>query len=114
MQADIYRALSNFVREGRPNRLVLLHGPNGSAKSTMAGCIMGALENYSTLDEGALYRFHWVFPSQKTIRGSLGFSHDKSAASAAQSFAIMEKGRIVATGRGDELTDNLIRRHLAV
>jgi urea transport system ATP-binding protein len=36
------------------------------------------------------------------------------ARSAAQSFAIMEKGRIVATGRGDELTDDLIRRHLAV
>jgi urea transport system ATP-binding protein len=36
------------------------------------------------------------------------------ARSAAQSFAIMEKGRIVATGRGDELTDNLIHRHLAV
>ena len=36
------------------------------------------------------------------------------ARSAAQSFAIMEKGRIVASGRGDELTDNLIHRHLAV
>jgi serine protein kinase len=86
VQEEIYRALSNFVREGRPNRLVLLHGPNGSAKSTIAACIMAALEHYSTLDEGALYRFHWVFPSQKTIRGSLGFGHDKSAA-AAQSYA---------------------------
>jgi predicted Ser/Thr protein kinase len=81
VQADIYRALSNFVREGRPNRLVLLHGPNGSAKSTIAQCMMAALENYSTLDEGALYRFHWVFPSQKTIRGSLGFGHDKNGGS---------------------------------
>jgi hypothetical protein len=35
VQEEIYRALSNFVREGRPNRLVLLHGPNGSAKSTI-------------------------------------------------------------------------------
>ncbi len=87
VQSEIYRALSNFVREGRPNRLVLLHGPNGSAKSTIAACIMGALENYSSLDEGALYRFHWVFPSQKTIRGSLGFSHEKNASSATQSFA---------------------------
>jgi predicted Ser/Thr protein kinase len=78
VQEDIYRALSNFVREGRPNRLVLLHGPNGSAKSTIAQCMMAALEHYSTLDEGALYRFHWVFPSQKTIRGSLGFGHDKA------------------------------------
>jgi predicted Ser/Thr protein kinase len=87
VQEEIYRALSNFVREGRPNRLLLLHGPNGSAKSTIAQCMMAALEHYSTLDEGALYRFNWVFPSQKTLRGSLGFSHDKSAAAAAQSFA---------------------------
>ena len=33
VQEEIYRALSNFVQEGRPNRLVLLHGPNGSAQS---------------------------------------------------------------------------------
>src|SRR5678816_2195172 len=43
VQEDLYRALSNFVREGRPNRLPLLHGPNGSAKSTVAACIMNAL-----------------------------------------------------------------------
>ena len=34
LQGELYRALSNFVRQGRVNRLVLLHGPNGSAKST--------------------------------------------------------------------------------
>jgi serine protein kinase len=87
VQGEIYRALSNFVREGRPNRLVLLHGPNGSAKSTIAACIMAALERYSTLDEGALYRFHWVFPSQKTIRGSLGFANEKTKGVAAHSYA---------------------------
>src|SRR5690606_27657544 len=38
VQAEIYRVLSNFVREGRPNRLILLHGPNGSAKSTIFAC----------------------------------------------------------------------------
>jgi len=73
VQEEIYRSISNFAREGRPNRLVLLHGPNGSAKSTIAYCLMAALQHYSTLDEGALYRFHWVFPSNKTIRGALGF-----------------------------------------
>jgi serine protein kinase len=87
VQEDIYRALSNFVREGRPNRLVLLHGPNGSAKSTIAQCMMAALEQYSLLDDGALYRFHWVFPSQKTIRGSLGFGHDKSSGKGVDSYA---------------------------
>jgi predicted Ser/Thr protein kinase len=73
LQGEIYRVLANFVQEGRPNRLVLMHGPNGSAKSTIAGCILRALEHYSMLDEGALYRFHWVFPSHKTTRGSIGF-----------------------------------------
>jgi predicted Ser/Thr protein kinase len=79
VQNEIHRALSNFVREGRPNRLVLLHGPNGSAKSTIVGCLMRGLEHYSTLDEGALYRFNWVFPSTKTIRGSLGFGQGHAA-----------------------------------
>ena len=88
VQGEIYRAVSNFVREGRPNRLVLLHGPNGSAKSTIAACIMAALEDYSTLDVGALYRFHCrSSPRREAIRGSLGFAHDKATSGVAQSFA---------------------------
>lgn len=74
VQGELYRVLSNFVREGRPNRVVLMHGPNGSAKSTAASCLMLALEHYSSLDEGALYRFHWVFPNQGKLRGSIGFT----------------------------------------
>ncbi|MEO6603798.1 MAG: serine protein kinase PrkA [Polyangiaceae bacterium] len=77
VQAEIYRALSNFAREGRANRVLLVHGPNGSAKSTIAACIARALEHYSLLDEGALYRFHWVFPTQATLRGSIGFGGKK-------------------------------------
>jgi predicted Ser/Thr protein kinase len=79
LQAEIYRVLCNFVREGRANRLILMHGPNGSAKSTVAACVLRALEHYATLDEGALYRFHWVFPSRKTVRGSIGFGGEVKA-----------------------------------
>ena len=50
-QAQLYRALSGFVRDGMPSRLVLLHGPNGSAKSTLLRCIGQALEHYSSLDD---------------------------------------------------------------
>lgn len=74
VQGELFRILENFVREGRANRVVLLHGPNGSAKSTAAACLMRALEQYSSLDEGALYRFHWVFPNQSKLRGSIGFT----------------------------------------
>ncbi|HEY2745991.1 MAG TPA: serine protein kinase PrkA, partial [Polyangia bacterium] len=73
VQARVYRVISNFVREGTVNKLVLLHGPNGAAKSTFVSCIVRALEFYSTLDEGALYRFNWIFPSQKLQKGGLGF-----------------------------------------
>ena len=83
VQEEIYRSISNFVREGRPNRLVLLHGPNGSAKSTIVACIMRALEDYSTIDEGMLYRFNWVFPSSKTLRGSLGFGQKEATSTVA-------------------------------
>ncbi|HVY46408.1 MAG TPA: serine protein kinase PrkA [Minicystis sp.] len=97
LQAEIYRSLSNFVQEGRANRLILMHGPNGSAKSTIAGCVLRALEHYSTLDEGALYRFHWVFPSRKTMRGSIGFGGEgKHAPSAGESYAHLEDDQIDA------------------
>ena len=72
-QARVYRALRNFTREGRTNKLLLLHGPNGSAKSTLVACLARALEYYSTLDEGALYRFNWIFPSQKIGKSGIGF-----------------------------------------
>ena len=79
VQGELYRALSNFVREGAPKRVLLTHGPNGSAKSTLAACVMRGLEHYSRLDEGALYRFHWVFPNQGKLRGSIGFSQKGGA-----------------------------------
>lgn len=61
VQERFYRALRNFTNQGRLNQLLLMHGPNGSAKSTFAACVMRALEHYSTREEGALYRFSWVF-----------------------------------------------------
>jgi predicted Ser/Thr protein kinase len=69
VQSEIYRVLGNFVRSGRVNKLILLHGPNGSAKSSIVAAIIRATEAYSQLPEGALYRFNWVFPSEKRVRG---------------------------------------------
>jgi serine protein kinase len=77
VQNRIYRALTNFVNEGVSNKLVLLHGPNGSAKSTLVRCIGRALQNYSTRDDGALYRINWIFPGQKISRSGIGFSGSK-------------------------------------
>lgn len=96
VQAQIYRILRNFTREGRPNRLPLLHGPNGSAKSTIARCIMLALEHYSKSDQGALYRFHWVFPSRRSTRGAIGFGGTADGRLDADSYAHLAEEEIDA------------------
>ncbi|OFZ21338.1 MAG: serine protein kinase [Bdellovibrionales bacterium GWB1_55_8] len=45
---------------GTEKRVLLLHGPVGSAKSTIARLLKKGLERYSKTDEGALYTFRWV------------------------------------------------------
>ncbi|MDF3066046.1 MAG: hypothetical protein K0R38_1647 [Polyangiaceae bacterium] len=94
VQLELYRALNNFVREGRPNRVLMLHGPNGSAKSTVAACLMRALEHYSSEDQGALYRFHWVFPSERTLRGAIGFGGKIPAQRDTDSYAHLTEEQI--------------------
>jgi serine protein kinase len=44
---------------GPERRVILLHGPVGSSKSTVARLLKRALEEYSRQDEGALYTFSW-------------------------------------------------------
>ena len=86
----IYKALGNFVRLGRVNKLLLLHGPNGSAKSSIVAAIMRAMEAYSRTPQGALYRFNWLFPSERTLHGgALGF-REKGEAKDLPSFADLE------------------------
>ncbi|MCK6570962.1 serine protein kinase PrkA [Myxococcota bacterium] len=73
VQEQVFGLVQDFVREGRVNKLILLHGPNGSAKSSFIACILRALEHYSREPEGALYSFNWVFPTRKLERTSIGF-----------------------------------------
>lgn len=47
-------------RYGPEKRVILLHGPVGSAKSTIARLLKKGLEHYSRTDEGALYTYEWV------------------------------------------------------
>jgi len=47
-------------RYGTEKRVLLLHGPVGSAKSTIVRLLKKGLEAYSKTNEGALYTFTWV------------------------------------------------------
>lgn len=45
---------------GPEKRVILLHGPVGSAKSTIARLLKKGLEAYSKTDEGQLFTYSWV------------------------------------------------------
>ncbi|MBX5480354.1 MAG: serine protein kinase PrkA [Myxococcaceae bacterium] len=94
VQNAVYRLLGNFVRAGRVNKLILLHGPNGSAKSTFVNALKHALEVYSREPEGALYRVNWIFPTEKLVRGSIGFGGDRSGAGNLETYAHLEPENI--------------------
>ncbi len=44
---------------GTERRILLLHGPVGSSKSTIARLLKKGMEYYSKLEDGALYTFSW-------------------------------------------------------
>jgi serine protein kinase len=62
------RALANLLnvlksaahRYGSERRVLLLHGPVGSSKSTIVRLLKKGLERYSHTDEGALYSYGWL------------------------------------------------------
>jgi predicted Ser/Thr protein kinase len=93
VQQAFYRVLGHFVREGRINRLVMLHGPNGSAKSTFVHCIMKALEHYSETEEGAQYYFSWIFPRGRDGR-PIGFGSTDQSMPQGNTFAYLPDGSI--------------------
>ena len=91
VQNEIYRILKGLAEEGRTDKLVLLHGPNGSSKTTVINLIFRGLEHYSRTDEGALYQFAWIFPKPQRSEDRLGFSRERREvdAAAADTYAFL-------------------------
>src|SRR5207302_4838405 len=55
---------------GTEKRVILLHGPVGSSKSTIARLLKKGMEEYSRTPDGALYTYEWVLPVElKHITG---------------------------------------------
>jgi len=51
-------------RYGTEKRVLLLHGPVGSSKSTIVRLLKKGLESYSRTPEGALYTYAWVMSAE--------------------------------------------------
>lgn len=98
---ELYRLLEGFVCSGYPSKLLLLHGPNGSSKTSTVEAISHAMQEYSKAEEGAVYRFNWVFPADRdatpSSRGDtapIGFTADKTGKEDAASFALLDEKKI--------------------
>lgn len=71
-QNQIYNYVCSFA-ENRINKIILLHGPNGAAKTSLIASIMGAMEDYSRKPEGAVFTFNWIFSDMGEKEAGLGF-----------------------------------------
>lgn len=54
---------------GTEKRVLLLHGPVGSAKSSISRLLKKGLEHYSKTDEGAMYTYEWIDEEASDILG---------------------------------------------
>lgn len=96
VQEHVYRALRSFVQQRMNNKLLLLHGPNGSAKSSLVAALMAGMERYSREPGGAMYTFNWVFPADKVTKGGMGISGTSSRREGLGSYARLPDEEIVA------------------
>lgn len=102
VQDRLYEVLSEFVERGRADRLILLHGPNGSAKSSILAALVRGMEHYSALEEGALYRISWIF-CEASERTAMGF-HSKEEVEKLESYAHVDQ-KLVTSQMPCEMRD---------
>ena len=101
VQHSIYEAVRTFCTQGQVNKLIMLHGPNGAAKTSMIETIAEAMHRYSTSEEGCVYRFNWIFPQDPDkvtwIKGEskpIGFNDGETYDPKTNSYAELEDDQI--------------------
>jgi len=80
-----WRALSNFVNEIRSSameegkeRIIMLRGPVGTAKTGLVDLVMEGVRQYSKTKEGSIFRFYWEFnpknfSEEMKVKRTIGF-----------------------------------------
>ena len=96
VQNQLYKTLKAFARQGLNNKLILLNGPNGSAKSSMIHAVMAGLESYSKEPAGAIYSFNWVFPLENFTKGHIGINTYSASKENVTSYARIPEEEIAA------------------
>ncbi len=71
---DFFRSAAEGY--GTDKRILLLHGPVGSSKSTIARLLKKGIEHYSRTPEGALYSFSWLLDDRCEVTPMEGNPHE--------------------------------------
>lgn len=106
-QHKLLQIITSLNRSDKLNKLILLHGPNGSAKSTIVNNLFHGLEHYSQQEEGQLYTFSWIFPEKMTQKRELGIHAQSDEVRDVESYANLKQENIAAIVRS-ELHENPI------
>ena len=61
---------------GTEKRILLLHGPVGSAKSTVVRLLKKGIEAYSKINDGALYSYSWMKNNLDDTRSIFGTANE--------------------------------------
>jgi serine protein kinase len=59
---NVFKAAA--LRHGAEKRVILLHGPVGSSKSTIVRSLKKGMEEYTRTAEGALFTYEWHIPKE--------------------------------------------------
>src|SRR5262245_39334641 len=62
---------------GTERRVILLHGPVGSAKSTIVRLLKKGLEEYSRTQDGAMYTFGWMNVTRESEKEMYQVTNDE-------------------------------------
>ncbi|MCI0652315.1 MAG: hypothetical protein L0Z55_10575 [Planctomycetes bacterium] len=74
VQNAVYNQLVQYARRGHGDKMIVLHGPNGSSKSTIVEALFRGMQYYSNQPGGALFRFNWIFTEREDRRNDrIGF-----------------------------------------
>ncbi len=92
VQARLYEILTTLCRDN--TKMILLLGPNGSAKSTLWNAMAHALDCYSKTPEGARYTIEWVFPRDEDYGRKLGFVATHTQEPEDFTFAFMDDEKV--------------------
>ncbi len=97
---QLYKIIRNLALVNATNKLVLLHGPNGSSKTSIVESVFSGMEYFSCQDAGRIYRFNWVFPNERVgvdssniLKEPIGFDSSRQG-DRHKSFAYLEDSQI--------------------